>query len=140
ALAAVPLVKWNDIAVLNSARPCADVTVDATVAGSTGYVDIEEVVTDYLQKNGTPIAPLPNCQVVRTGVNQGYVLVQAREGVDFQVASAFGQSGSSVGGVSVAASDFYRGGGLRPIAICGLMSTLIYGDYPVVSLSALAAG
>lgn len=142
ALAAVPLVAWGDstLAATNVSASCATVPVDTTVEGAAAYDFVEDVVVEYLAKNGTPVEDLPRCEVVRTGDRQGYVLVQAQEDVEFQVATAFGQAGSSVSGSTVAASDFFRGGGLRPIGICGLMTTLAYSDYPVISLSALASG
>ena len=143
ALAAASLVDWSDsdLVLPLVERDCSAIAVDPDARNATteaSFATVQDAVTNYLTRNGGSSGVL--CKVVRTGTKQGYVLVSADETVDYQVANAFGQTGGSVGGVSVAAVRSDPGGGLRPIGICSAMTTLEHSDYPELSLEDLADG
>jgi len=142
ALAAAGLADTEDADLLAVAAgtpvACGQVGI-AAVPNPDGFTDVQDAVDAYLTENGTP-QPSLVCQVVRTAFKEGYVVVGAKDTVQYAFGKAVGVSSGDVNGASVAAIEANPGGGLRPVAICGTIESMAgVAGYPEVSLNALWA-
>lgn len=118
---------------------CVQVGISETAKNQAGFSNVQEVVDDYLLRNGesNPV----DCKVARTDYKEGYVVVSADEIVDYAFGGAIGVSQGGVSGASVAAIQVNGGGGIRPVGICGKMLSMEGVDgYPSMSLGDLADG
>ncbi len=94
----------------------------SAVPTETAGVYADTVAQAFLTKNGE--TAFLQCRVVVTDSNRGYVLVGGNKDVDFNFGPAIGQNSGAVNGVSAAAIRTDLGGGLRPLGLCSVESTL----------------
>lgn len=93
------------------------------VRGEAYDVDFaDQLATEFLKANGETVEN--GCRVEVTGRRRGYVVIGGLEDVDYAFSGAVGQKSGRVSGVSASVARVDSGGGLRPIGVCAVESSL----------------
>ncbi|WP_436795472.1 pilus assembly protein TadG-related protein [Actinospongicola halichondriae] len=140
ALAAASLADTEDPDLLavsaGTLVDCDQVGISPHAANPESFGTVRAAVDDYLSRNGG--SSYVDCKVVRTSFREGYVVVSADEIVEYAFAPAIGINEGDVAGASVAAIEVNSGGGLRPVGICALTTTMAgVSGYPEITLNDL---
>lgn len=82
----------------------------------------QTLATSYLLRNGNTVDD--GCRIEVTGPRRGYVVIGGQEDVEYAFSGAVGQDFGTVRGVSASVARVDSGGGLRPIGLCSVETTI----------------